>query len=115
MVKRKQYDQAYKESLVTEILGGASVAQISQREGIAAHTLYKWREKIASGDFSDAHRTEIELRKRIKELESALGDLALENHIIKKARQIMADELKKERWSKRISAGNSASSKVAKL
>jgi transposase-like protein len=41
MVKRKQYDQSYKEGLVAEMLGGKSAAQISQREGIAAHTLYK--------------------------------------------------------------------------
>lgn len=114
MVKRKYYDQSYKESIVTEMLGETSVAAISQREGIAAHTLYKWREKIASGDFSDSHRTEIELRKRIRELEGALGEMALDNHILKKARQIMADELRKERWSKRISAANSVSSKVAK-
>lgn len=115
MVKRKHYDQPYKESIVAEMLGGTSVAAISQREGIAAHTLYKWREKIASGDFSDSHRTEIELRRRIRELEGALGELALDNHILKKARQLMADELKKERWSKRISVANSASSKAAKL
>jgi transposase-like protein len=112
MVKRKQYEQSYKEGLVAEMLGGKSAAQISQREGIAAHTLYKWKEKIGSGDFSDAHRTEIELRRRIRELEGALGELALENHIIKKARQIMADELRKERWSKRISPPNLASSKA---
>ena len=114
MVKRKHYDQSCKESLVTEMLGGTSVAQISQREGIASHTLYKWREKIVSGDFSDSHRTEIELRKRISDLECALGEIALENHILKKARQIMIEELKKERWSKRISAQNSVSSKVVK-
>jgi transposase-like protein len=113
MVKRKRYDQTYKEAIVAEMLGGKSAAQIAQREQIAAHTLYKWKEKIASGDFADAHRTEIELRRRIRELEGAVSELALENHIIKKARQIMADELRKERWSKRISQASSVSSKAA--
>jgi len=42
-----------------------------------------------------------------------VSELALENHIIKKARQIMADELRKGRWSKRISQASSVSSKAA--
>lgn len=109
MVKRKQYDQTYREQLVAEMLAGTSVAKIVQRENIAPHTLYKWREKIASGDFKDSHREEMELRRRIRDLESAMSELALENHILKKARKIMADELRKERWSARISRTNSAS------
>jgi hypothetical protein len=113
MVKRKQYDQSYKEGSVAEKLGGNGDAQIAQREGIAAHTLYKWKEKIGFGDFSDFHRAEIERRRRMRELEVALSDLALENHIIEKTRQLIAGELRKERWSKRISAASSASSKAA--
>jgi transposase-like protein len=56
MVKQKHYDQSYKEAIkeaiVAEKLGGKSAAQIAQRERIAAHTLYKWKEKIASGNFT---------------------------------------------------------------
>lgn len=108
MVKRKQYSQDFKEKIVAEILAGAKIAHISQREGISVYTLGKWREKIGSGDFSDSRKTEIELRKRIRELEGALSETALENHIIKKSRQIMAEELRKERSLKRISAANLA-------
>jgi hypothetical protein len=86
-----------------EIMAGAKVSQIAQRENITAYTLTKWRDKINSGNFSDSHKTEIELRKRIKELESAVGDLALENHIIKKSRQLMAEQIRKERLLKRTS------------
>jgi hypothetical protein len=35
-VKRKHYDQSYKEAIVAEILGAKGAAQIAQREGIAA-------------------------------------------------------------------------------
>jgi hypothetical protein len=42
-------------------------------EGIATHTFYKWKEKIAHGDFYDSHRTEIELRQRIREPEGAVS------------------------------------------
>jgi len=103
MVKRKQYSEDYKQKLVMEIMAGAKVSQIAQRENITAYTLTKWRDKINSGNFSDSHKTEIELRKRIKELESAVGDLALENHIIKKSRQLMAEQIRKERLLKRTS------------
>jgi transposase-like protein len=103
MVKRKKYSEDYKQKLVMEIMAGAKVSQIAQRENITAYTLTKWRDKINSGNFSDSHKTEIELRKRIKELESAVGDLALENHIIKKSRQLMAEQIRKERLLKRTS------------
>lgn len=103
MVKRKQYSEDYKQKLVMEIMAGAKVSQIAQRENITAYTLTKWRDKIGSGNFSDSHKTEIELRRRIKELESAVGDLALENHIIKKSRQLMAEQIRKERLLKRTS------------
>jgi transposase-like protein len=52
MVKRKHYDQSYKEAIVAEMLGGKSAAQIAQPGQIAVHTLYKWKEKIASGAFA---------------------------------------------------------------
>lgn len=113
MVKRTRYDQTLKERLVAEMLAGTSAAKIAQREGIAAHTLYKWKEKIAAGDFTDSHRDEIELRRRIRDLESTVSELATENHTLKKARQLMADEIKKERWSKRISQANLEPSKAA--
>lgn len=103
MVKRKQYSEEYKEKLVLEIIAGAKISQVAQREGIAPYTITKWRDKISSGNFSDSHKTEIELRRRIKELESAVGDLALENHIIKKSRQLMVEQIRKERLSKRTS------------
>ena len=103
MVKRKQYTEEYKEKLVMEIMAGAKISQIAQRENVAAYTITKWRDKINSGNFSDSHKTEIELRKRIKELESAVGDLALENHLIKKSRQLMAEQIRKERLLKRTS------------
>lgn len=113
MVSRRNYTQEKKEALVVEILGGVSVAKIAQREGIAAHTLYKWKEKIAAGDFTDSRRTEIELRKRIAELESAVSELAVENHIIKKTRKLMADDLKRERMLRNISPAHLVLSKVA--
>jgi len=58
---------------VAEMRGGKSAPQIAQREGIAAHTLYKWKERIARGDFYDSHRTEIELPRRIRKLEGAVS------------------------------------------
>jgi len=49
---QKHYDQSYKEAIVAEMLGGKSAAQIAQPGQIAVQTLYKWKEKIASGAFA---------------------------------------------------------------
>jgi transposase-like protein len=115
MIKRARYPQEAKEKLVLEIVSGQNtMAAVAKREGISISTLANWRDALGSGEFQDRNRTEIELRKKIGELESLVSDLALQNHILKKARKHLADWQRKERLSGSISRLSSASQPAAR-
>ena len=108
MIRRQRYSQEYKESLVLEIISGQSrVAQVSRREGISPATLSKWRDQLATAGFQQEKQGEIELRRRVKDLESAVSELALENHILKKAQKLLQEHRQKERSSKIVLAQSS--------
>ena len=107
MITRKRYDQEFKRKLTHElIMGISSAAEISKRESISAQTLYKWRDMFTSGDYSSDEQEIAELKKRIKNLEGAVSDLALENHILKKTEKILKQLRKKEKLSGNISPRN---------
>ena len=88
MIKRNRHKREFKEKIVLEIISGQTkMTEISKRESISMTTLRNWKESFASDGFKDQNKIEIELRKKIGELESALAEFALENHILKKSRK----------------------------
>jgi len=108
MVKRNHFSKDYKEKLVLELVSGqSSVAQVAQREKINPQTLRNWMAKINSGSFKTENEIEIQLRKRIGELEGALAEMALNNHILKKTEIYMKEMRRKEKLSGSISPMNS--------
>ena len=107
MIKRKRYDQEFKRKIAHElIMGIASAAEISKREGITSTTLYKWRDMHSAGDYNTDEQEVAELRKRIRDLEETVSDLALENHILKKTEKILKQLKRKEKLSGSISPRN---------
>ncbi len=115
MVKRRKHSEDFKKRMVLEIVSGqSSMIQISKRENISPSTLSKWRDEANSGRFRSENRTEIELRKRVKELEGALADIALENHILKKTEEITRELKRRESLSGAISHVSSGSKGAAK-
>ncbi len=85
MIKRKKYSQGYKEKLVLGIVSGqSSVTQVYRRESISSTTFNQWRKSLADENFQHTNKSERELRRRVGQLESAVDELALENHILKK-------------------------------
>lgn len=108
MIKRKRYSQEFKKKIAHELLMGTSTAaEISKREGITSTTLYKWRDIFSTGDYNSDEQEMSELKKRIKDLEETVSDLALENHILKKTEKILKQLRKKEKLSGSISPRNS--------
>lgn len=104
MITRKRYSREFKESVVMEMLSGqSSAAQISKREGVSAVSLSKWKDELASGQFKENNKDELALRKRISELEGAVADLALQNHILKKTEKYLIEYKRKEKLSGSIS------------
>ena len=80
----------------------------------ATRTLSKGRDEVNSGRLSSENRTEIELRKRVKELEGALAEISLENHILKKTEEITRELKRRESLSGAISHVSSGSKGAAK-
>jgi len=108
MIQRPRYPKEVRERLVLEILSGqSSIAQISKRENISGNTLAKWRDELSSGTFVDDRKKELELRKRVADLEATVAELALENTILKKTEKIMRELKRRERSSGPISLKNS--------
>lgn len=115
MIKRNTFTRELKEKLVLEVVSGqSSIAQVAQREKINPQTLRNWIAKMDSDSFKSENENEIQLRKRIGELESALAELALHNHILKKTEHYLKEMRRKEKLSGSISPKNSALSPVAK-
>lgn len=115
MIKRNQFSKEYKEKIVLELVSGqSSVAQVAQREHVNPQTLRNWMAKISTGSFKSDNEIEISLRKRIGELEGALADMALNNHILKKTEIYLKEMHRKEKLSGSISPRNSGLSGAAK-
>jgi len=109
MITRKRHSQEFKRKVAHELLMGiSSAAEISKREGVTSTTIYKWRDLYTADDDFNSEEQEIaELKKRIKDLEGTVSDLALENHILKKTEKILKQLRKKEKSSGSISPRNS--------
>ena len=107
MIKRKRYTQEFKRKIAHElIMGIASAAEISKRDGISATTIYKWRDKYTAADYSTEEQEVAELKRHIRDLEETVSDLALENHILKKTEKILKELKRKEKLSGSISPQN---------
>ena len=73
----KKYDEEFKQSAVKKVFDGQSVASVARDLGISEGLLHKWkRRKIESS--SDLERENLELKKRLREVE-------MERDILKKA------------------------------
>jgi transposase len=73
----RKYDEEYKQNAVRKILDGQSVASVSRELGVSESILHKWR-KAKLDTSSDLERENLELRKRLREVE-------MERDILKKA------------------------------
>lgn len=93
MINRRKYGIEFKKKIGRELsLGQTTASAISKREAISIQTLSKWRDKygIASdgGKTSFDNEAEIrDLRTLVAEYESALGEMALQIHLLKKIQE----------------------------
>ncbi len=73
----RKYDNEFKQNAVKKILDGQSVASVSRELGVAEGVLHNWK-KLKIESSSDLEKENLELRKRLKEME-------MERDILKKA------------------------------
>lgn len=111
----KRYSQAFKQQVVREYEGGASLYRLRQKYGIGAdHTIKRWVKKYGrSGIRSEIvviqtaeDQVEVQaMRKRIGELERALSDVIIENRMLTTTLEVASEALEmdiKKNFGKRL-------------
>ena len=90
--KQRQYSAEFKLDTVLEGLRGEKpIAQICRERGIRDSLYYKWRDQFKEqapkifGRQDQSDQAASELEGRVAELERMVGQLAMENDILKKA------------------------------
>ncbi len=73
----RKYDDEFKQNAVKKILDGQSAASLSRELGVAESLLHKWK-KAKVKNSSDVERENLELKKKLREVE-------MERDILKKA------------------------------
>lgn len=89
----QRFPPEFKEEAVRQIVDrGHSVAEVSQRLGVSAHSLYKWVKAIKP-DKADRHASElIAAKSEILRLRAQLQRTEEEREILKKAARYFAKE-----------------------
>lgn len=100
MIKRNRYSLEYKEKLVRELsLGKVTLTEVSKREKVSYQTLQKWTVQFGNGGGRGPDSSEVKmLKKKLAECESAMGEMALELHLLKKMEKFSL-ELKRRKNS----------------
>jgi transposase len=99
MTKLRRYDRDFKISIVAELAGGKSLAQLSREYGIHPSLPSRWREELAQNPekaFSGNGNTYKD-KARIAELERLVGQLYAENELLKKALVMTEKKVREER------------------
>lgn len=102
MAKRRKFSPEYKARLVLALLSGErSAAAIARKEQLKETLLYEWRAQLiqhAPLVFSPPPAHD-ESTQKVAELERLIGQLTVENELLKKA----------SRWLSGLSQGNGSS------
>jgi transposase-like protein len=88
MPKRRRFSPEYKARLVLELISGQrSAAEIARKEHIKDTMLYEWRAQFLehAPEVFSSPQADQESEQRIVELEHIIGQLTIENQILKKA------------------------------
>ena len=89
----KRYTPEFKDEAVRQVVDrGYAVADVAERLGVSAHSLYKWV-KAVKPDRSEAHAAELrEARSEVLKLKAELRRVEEERDILKKAARYFAKE-----------------------
>jgi transposase len=85
---RNRWTQARKTAVVLELLRGGEAVELARREGISQAELFSWRDRfLAAGQAAlqtRRPRADLAQEQRVRALERKVGQLTLENEILKK-------------------------------
>ena len=92
-MSNQRYTPEFKEEAVRQVMErGYSVAEVSDRLGVSAHSLYKWVNAVKPNN-AEVHAGELlEAKKEILKLRSQLRRSEEERDILKKAARYFASQ-----------------------
>ena len=96
---RRRYDRDFKISVIAELEGGKTSAQIAREYGIHPGLPSRWRDELAENPekaFS-GNGKRYKYEARIAELERLLGQSHAENELLKKAFAMTQKKVREER------------------
>ncbi len=85
-LKRRQFSREFKQQIVREVESGKSVAEVARENEINPLTISRWRkeQREYSGKAFSGHGVTYKYEARIAELERKIGQMAMENDLLKK-------------------------------
>lgn len=97
-IHRKQYSQEFKMEMVEAALYRKSPLVLGKENNLNPNLISRWKRQYLNGKFHGNSENDTELRKlkiKICELEQMVGKLTMENYILKKEKEFIA-QAKKE-------------------
>jgi len=86
MRARRRFSAAFKRQVVEELLAGATTpAQLCRRHELCYSVLRQWKQQFAEGQLADPEQVCQGQEERIRELERMVGQLTMENALLKRA------------------------------
>lgn len=107
MKTRRSFNDEFKAKIVEMIASGsATQAELSRQYGISPIMIGRWKREYSSGKFfENANNIDIaSIKIRMAELERLVGELLLENKMLKKAKEL--DTIQKKDTSLIITSSN---------
>ena len=90
-MSNQRFSPEFKDEAVRQIVDrGYSVAEVSERLGVSAHSLYKWVKAIKPDKTDEQAAALVEARSEILNLRSQLKRTEEERDILKKAARYLA-------------------------
>jgi transposase len=87
MRERRRFTVAFKRQVVEELLSrSVSLGQLSRRLDVSSGLILYWKKRYEAGGLVEGSSgDEKELRRRIEQLERMVGQLTMENDLLKRA------------------------------
>lgn len=86
MGARRRFSAGFKRQVVEELLAGAAtIAQLCRRYELCPSVIRNWKERYANGGLADSEQICQSQEQRIQELERMVGQLTMENALLKRA------------------------------
>ena len=91
-IRNQSYTLEFKEEAVRQVLErGHSVAEVSDRLDVSAHSLYKWIKAVQPSESEQTEKELVEAKKEILKLRAELRRSEEERDILKKAARYFAN------------------------